>query len=244
MELTGYDIEEAMSVMEEMFARGFHDAITYHPKTYTNWKGVVSTRYELGWYEWIDENSAWLTEQELYLDKGETKGCIFWNESDWVIKVSFDRSTNLEMVNDGRDFDFCYRELKNYRKACDAGLGQYFAAMYQIGAIDGVEIYLQERTEANDEKFEDIFFSYAEENYYSDEETFKDEDERRSLAWSYSEDMDDDERVRAIYRDVDGEEVEKLINFIINNEINDLHCGNWGYTYSGKAVVFDYSGYD
>ena len=70
------------------------------------------------------------------------------------------------------------------------------------------------------------------------------EDDWNSYAEDYmSDQMDDEDRVDSILGWDD--ETARLVDFLQNHDINDLHSGNWGHTYGecGCDVIMDFAGY-
>lgn len=221
MKPTEFEIEKALNVVRDLIPFGFHEAIN-------------------GCFNDFCNNAAEYAEKNhLSFACGASKFCVIDEESEWVIKISFDCSYDVE--GEDMEVDYCKRELYNYKKACGAGLEKYFAAIFKIGEVDGVEIYLQEKLEVNDSVEDDvnqIFCDYVhslDEDYYNE---IEDEDERNSAIWEGVYDMDEGERIEAIFG-----YIKELINFIENNDINDLHCGNFGYRGS-ELVIMDYSGWN
>ena len=208
------EINKAMSLMQELFENDFIEAISYKENEFGSDR--------LGFYDWKKEHHDLIRKKGLHMDRGETKACIWHDEDGWVIKVGMRRETNSWYRDHDSTDDFCELEEENYKKACDCGVGEFFAAIYKIGEISGVSIFLQEFAQPAEEEISDRFYDYASRKYGSDCE------------------CDDDlDRVWVLFG-VDGQ---GLREFIMENDINDLHEGNWGYTIDDRLVCFDYSGY-
>lgn len=147
----------------------------------------------------------------------------------WVIKI------NLGTDKGPHNYEsYCGEEALNWIAAVNAGLESYFAATYFIEVRNGIEFFIQEYAESNENEYDSRCYNYYQSNVLSlgEENTGYCED-----YW----DMDDSERLTAIYGD--DSETHSLINFCWDTHINDLHCGNFGETNDGRTVIFDYSGY-
>ena len=246
MKPTITDIEWATNIMNELFAHNFYTALRYEEKTYPHGENRY---YKLGFDDWAyAEGNYFRSNYGLHFYRGETKGCIVdFNRQEWVIKVPFDRSTNprLRRNEDGTSINYCALEAEKYAKACAEGIEECFAAIYEVGEINGVKFYLQEFANVDEDSTTDSFYEYASEQvekYFSRDE--EDEDNERHFVdeiWDCIDDMDDEERVSAVFNG--HKNIRKIRNFINDEEINDLHSGNWGFTNDGREVIIDYSGY-
>lgn len=171
-------------------------------------------------------------EMNIHCFFGLTKACLVIDgESKWVIKLSLGRyATN-----------YCRVEAKNFRLALHDGLGDFFACMQYVGLVDGIEVYIQERAEVDENLNSDIFREYVREGYdFDDPEAGMDEE---SYIEDRADELDEDERIYAMcHREYNEDSIEKLIEFIEDHNINDLHEGNWGRL-NGRMVLVDYSGY-
>ena len=221
MKPTAFEIERALNIVRDLIPFDLHGAIA-------------------GSYcDFCRKAEGYAEDNRLSFACGASKFCIIDEESDWVIKISFDCSYDVE--DEDMEVDYCKRELYNYEKACEAGLEKYFATIFKIGEIDGIEIYLQEKLEANDGTIDDVeqlFYDYV---YANDQEYYdeiEDEDDRNSAVWEDIYDMSIGERVEAIFGFI-----KELIRFIEEYEINDLHSANYGYRGS-ELVIMDYSGWN
>ena len=123
--------------------------------------------------------------------------------------------------------DYCRIEAGNFKDAEEEGLGEYFAACYELCSIEPpsdydykglVTFYIQERAESNSSKTSKTCEEYT-----------------------GSDCNDDEDRVRSLFGE--SEKIERLIEFLDDWNINDLHSGNFGYTVDGTPKIIDYSGY-
>lgn len=221
-------------VLKKLSERDFFEAIR-----------IPESRYaDMNLDEWIDENYDYLQSYKLMVYTGATKACIVDELNPfWVIKISFDRSRNEYYKDHDLVIDFCKREVENYRKAEEKNLQRYFAATYLFSIIDGMYVTIQETVEVDCGVFTDIF-SDSVRSYYSKDD-FDSEESYNAAVWDSAEDLDNDERIYAIFgkKDEPDEEVNQLVDFIEVNNINDLHCGNWGIAKDGTYVIMDFSGF-
>ena len=248
MKPTIADIEWATNIMNELFVHNFHTALRYEERTYTYSYGK-NHYYQLGFEDWCRVESNYFRKNYgLHFYRGETKGCIVdFNRQEWVIKVPFDYSTNpMRCKNeDGTSINYCALEAEKYARACAEGIEECFAATYEVGEINDVKFYLQEFANVDEDSTTDSFYEYASEQverYFNrDEEDEGNEELFRSEIWDFINDMDDQERVMAVFNN--HKNIRKICDFIYDEEINDLHSGNWGFTNDGREVIIDYSGY-
>ena len=248
MKPTIADIEWATNIMNELFAHNFYIALRYEERTYNDSYGE-NHYYELGFDYWSYIESGYFRENYgLHFYRGETKGCIIdFNRQEWVIKVPFDRSTNpnCRKNEDGTDINYCALEAEKYARACAEGIEECFAATYEVGEINGVKFYLQEFANVDEDSTTDSFYEYASEQvekYFDrDEEDERNEEHFIDEIWDFINDMDDNERVVAVFNN--HKNIRKICDFIYDEDINDLHSANWGFTNDGREVIIDYSGY-
>ena len=60
--------------------------------------------------------------------------------------------------------------------------------------------------------------------------------ESYTLAWDAADNLEDDVRAMLLFDD------EALVDFLLENCVNDLHEGNFGYI-DGELVIIDFSGW-
>lgn len=212
--------EEALSIVQMLFSYGFKEAITYQKDDH----------YSIDLWHWKREHQELLDRLNLSLDSGETKACIFYDSEDWVIKIGFQRAGHT---------DFCQLEASYYEKACCNNLQNYFATTVSAGFVDGVEVFLQEKVYVDEDRVSDKIYSYVAAQY--PKEDWPDEEDREDRIASSVEYCDDDDIVIATLGEVD--DMNDLLDFLYEHDINDLHSGNWGMTDDGRMVMIDFSGY-
>lgn len=122
--------------------------------------------------------------------------------------------------------DYCAVETYLYERAVEYGVQDAFLEIKEIGMIGASRIYIQEKVDCDSS---DKSSSSAE-----DRESY------RSLAKSYR--LSD--VVGGLFLHDYGEEfVKKLVSFLEEYNISDLHNGNWTVV-DGKPKLVDYGGYN
>ena len=175
------------------------------------------------YYSAIDDfyNYDDIDRYDLYFTNGKTKEIIIDYESDWILKIPFYKS------------NFCQKEAIYYAQAQKEGLEKAFAPCYFLMNYKGANCYIMERVDCDEDRISDEFYeSMKEFNNYSDEEA-------EEVFWNYDEFDKVDELLEYNF---DENFLEKLMNFLRENDINDLHAGNIGYR-GDDLVLVDYSGY-
>lgn len=228
MKPTEHEIDLATSIITSLFQRNFKFALTYHCALNDHygletWLRAHQEEFDCDWYS------------------GETKVCIApYVLENWIIKVDFDRnSCPKDYYEDYQLISFCEQELITYEKAVSNNLQSFFAPIYKIGTINEVTFYLQEKVSPDEEAVRDNFENYS--KYFVEKKTYDDDIGYFNAVGEYASGLDDEDRLRAMFDDYDN--IEDLIEFIHENEINDLHEGNYGMKNNGNWVIFDYSGY-
>lgn len=166
-------------------------------------------------------------------DYGATKGVLIFKELGFVVKIPFPCSSDCEFC--GADcesgWDYCEVETEKFKMAKENALTECFAETKFVAFINGHPIYMQEyanmymhdgsssnHTPVDEEKVENI----CEENDY---ECF-------NKMW-----LSD-------VLNYFGESIfYKLMNFIHDTEIRDLHGGNLGYI-GMRPVLVDYASFN
>lgn len=167
---------------------------------------------------------AGLCKKGYSYENGAVKYCIFHEcFGDFVVKFTTEA------------FDYCEREYTNYLAAVNAGLDYFFPYTDFLGEINGVKFFIQEYAECDNEAISSIWYDSLREDCVSEED--EDEDIINEKIWNMIYDLEDDQRVLYCF----GNE-EKLIDFLNEYCINDLHEGNFGYI-GERLVIIDFSGY-
>lgn len=187
-------------------------------------------------WQWEKDNRASF-DKHLIITCGSTKIVLVHEQlKNWVIKIPFLFSPKFSLGFKSYS-DFCAIEMNNYEKATQENIGFYFAPTYLYDCRDDIPIYIQSKATFDEGENEVIFANYWSQTYGS-EIGMEDDDEAGDSALDYIDDLDDTDRIEAIF----GGEISDLLSFLDKYEINDIHAGNFGYI-DGNPVLIDYSGY-
>ena len=228
--ITDEEKARALYVVKELVKANFSRALYY--------KGMYE---DTSISDWEDENIDVLDALGISIHTGATKACIVDNHNpNWVIKISFNRNTCEYYIKNNLVIDFCKKEVEYYKMAVAESLQKFFAATYFLCEIDEMYITIQESVSVDCGFFTDMFSDKVSKHY--SREDFDSEESFNAAIWDEAEEMDNDERIYAVLGE-DDDEVDKLVAFVERNDINDLHCGNWGITGDGTCVLMDFSGF-
>ncbi len=224
LKITESEKENLFNLVDTLVANGFKKALTCNHTTYT-----VDTD---SLYIWKESHRSFLRNNHLSIESGATRIVVI-SDNKWVLKFS---PLESDMTQDYNCLEAGY-----YQRACEENLEYLFAATYCLGARCGLMIYAQERVKVDEDCTSDSFLNYTLENYFDrcSHEDYS-EEEIQEAAWEESCELDNDDRIYAMIENV--HDADKLIYFINKYDINDLHCGNWGYR-GDQPVLIDYSGY-
>lgn len=130
------------------------------------------------------------------------------------------------------DHDYCNAEEQVYTQAIEFGVDKFFAPI-ELFDRDNYDfpVYIQLRTVAN--------------LYTDDDDYYEAEEDWSGLSQESIEavmDMDISEKViDELLRAYPSEEIEGLLAFCREENVNDVHAGNFGW-YKDEPIIFDYSG--
>ena len=221
---TANEIRIAIDVLSGLIDEGFIKGLSYKENPHGYYVKEI--------YEWCENHEDYFAEKHLFLTFGESKVCVVADVlKNWVIKVDFNKRADPFY---GPDYpSMCQIEANNYKCACARGIEGYFAATYAMGSVNGLNYFLQERVIVDEEAISSSFQEYC---CVGDE----DEEDMNEIYMRIC-DMDDDERLKAIFGEDEG--ARELVDFVDEFEINDLHEGNYGIRKDGSIVIIDFSGY-
>lgn len=145
----------------------------------------------------------------------------------WVIKIDFKDTKG-----------YCQREARFYKEAVEAHIEYCFASTYKLMELDdGRVAIIQESVDVDEDAISSSFYNYAVNDYLEGDERSEDSD----YVWDVVADMDTRDRLYAIFGD--DKRFNDIDDFCSENNINDLHEGNWGTTEDGCLVIMDFAGY-
>lgn len=169
---------------------------------------------------------------------GISKICLMFKDANFVFKYS-----NPYAYSDGNEAE---REVDNYNRAVELGLEMFFPKTYLYSKIDGINIIYQEKIDYNaDEVWKDskLFLTIHDLTCdHIDVKRIASIKERFNIEGApYNRDINTTwiAFMCALYTT---EVIDKLIDFIQEKKINDLHGENLGYK-NNKPIILDFSGY-
>lgn len=170
---------------------------------------------------------------------GTSKAVFTFDDIDqYVVKVPFrslrpyDESMNA-IAEQAFKNDYCEREAEIYTKAKRMHVDEMMCGTWRIGNVDGnYDVYLSERADADYEY--ELGHRQPESHIYV--ESFRHSDSKLRF------DIDPD-TIEEFISCYGGDKVEKLLKFISDNKINDLHDGNVMLV-GEKLKLVDYSSFN
>lgn len=176
---------------------------------------------------------------------GASQFVIYSNKWDYVYKIPFKGSYEYEEDEDCDCFNeymlnYCEEAVKIYAAAEEANVEFFFAETDYVGSsYNDYPVYAQPKVIPYNRlcsssrrapsagsllRAKEIDIEYREKNYCRI--PFEDD-------W-----------VGAVIDEYGEDALMKLVKFIKEENISDLHSGNYGYTLDNKPIIFDYSGFD
>lgn len=208
--------------------------------------------------EYDDEEPDWNEHIEEHCGAcdyatGASKIVLFYEDiENWVVKLPFfgdyyestGEYTNYCKANKYlpicSDNDYCEAEAYLTDKAIEYGVGDMFAKTYYLGNLNGVPVYVSEKIE------ETVASGRGNYNYFR----INSAKETQELFNFYSYELDEagfspyNESTLRFFVDQYGQKkTEKMIQFIMDYQIDDLHSANIGFDKCGKIKIIDYSGF-
>jgi hypothetical protein len=176
---------------------------------------------EHGTENWFINNN--LGTMGFWVSGGATKACISHTDlTDWVIKVGYKEQVAC---------NYAALEYNNYCLAEEAGLAIYFPVMIYLGEFAGVPFYLQQMAECYEDQVSYDWYERLRDQYEEAGQEYDDD-----TLWCTIDCMDDDEKAYMCFHDP------KLVDFLSDHRIGDLHEGNFGYI-GDRMVIVDFSGW-
>lgn len=202
---------------------------------------------ESDWNEYIEENCG-----ACDYATGASKIVLFYNDiENWVVKLPF-FGDYFESTGEYSDYteadkylpvyntnDYCEAEAYLTEKAVEYGIGDMFAKTYYLGSLNGIPTYISEKVE------ETVCGHYGHYEYSRANSA----QETQELYNFYSTELDEaglyyEQPTFRYFVDQYGQKkAEKLIQFIMDYNIDDLHSANIGFDKTGKIKLIDYSGF-
>lgn len=168
---------------------------------------------------------------------GASRGVLVFCPVGEIDEYSADvrRLFNYVVKFDLSDEKYTEKELENYEYAVDEGLEDYFAEIHRGGNFYGIDYYVMEQVKCDEDRSSsEMYLAYCEAKDIDSE----DEESVDEYCYQSSEEI-----LYTFIENVYGEKVANRINdFCINHDINDIHNGNIGYL-NDKPIIIDYAGY-
>ena len=177
-------------------------------------------------------------------NNGVTKITLFYNDlPNWVIKIPIlgnyyeEDDYHCDYICSGseKENDYCLTEANYTREAAELGLGNCFAKTYYICTINEVDFYCSEKvTQVYNEKY-----PYKSKVSYTNPNSL---DQAKNLMSNHYSYLDTEEL--ALFVDAYGESIaERLIQFLYDYDVTDLHHGNLGFDVNDHIKIIDCSGW-
>jgi len=186
---------------------------------------------------------SWICDGEkpshIFGDFGMTKAVLYDAAIPYVIKIP--------LVNGGNSINYCEKEYQNFLKAKEIPeIVNCFAWCCYLFDYCGIPIYVMEKVDCNTRKISSYAFDAAFEYFRAKEGATEDSDEYKLLLDQFTEEFfswDDSAKNEILLENQWTERVYELFgDFCWENDINDLHTGNFGFK-GNTLVVIDYSGF-
>lgn len=200
------------------------------------------------YYPMVDPKEVLVGDSVTNVMYGCTKVVVFCDTlKDYVIKIPF--LGTVDSVDGKRRYyenagmfkwNYCALESQIYEEACAAGLGDMFCGTMFCCYIDRYPVYVSEKSELTLDETEFVCSS-SDGSYWV-------RDKSASVIAEYSIDpyliAGLDKNTAGMFYDCYGEDrADALIDFLLENGINDCHDGNIAYV-GDEIKLIDYSSFD
>lgn len=178
----------------------------------------------------LEYNGCW-DEDDYYYESGD------YNELAWAEYP----------ISGGSGWDYCKTEAELYELAKERGLDKFFAETKFVGYVRGWPIYLQQKCMIYGEE---CYNNYPGKNYKRHtNEQIKTAKEKSHVLKQNVFNMFPDVWAVDLVNNYSKDEIDNLLDFIQEYNINDLHSNNIGYIYNinnrfNHPVITDYSSYN
>ena len=209
-----------------------------------------------------EDGSCYIDEYSLpfQLYYGLSKACLNFNDRKVVVKIPMETSCRFDKyrtdffkmkIKDGQyptfnnEENLCEVEASIYKLAKESGLGEFFAEEEKLMTYHGVPVYIQERVQAYCDTPDcgddyDMHLSEPIDKLLHKNYDFIDEDSSEVID-QFTQNVFFVER---LYEEAGEGRFIHFLDFLIINNINDLHSGNIGYGAKGELKLMDYSGFN
>ena len=161
-------------------------------------------------------------EVSVHVSNGKTKACVHVEGADTVAKIGFS------------DFrvNHVLRELEIYSEAERVGVSEILVYTHYLLKLNNVDVIESDFVECDCDGQ-----SVVSDVYDKCSDSMSDDDITEMI--DYGDGLF--ETLFSFYYSVST--IDRALWFIMDYEVNDLHCANMGYDRNGKIKLIDYSGY-
>lgn len=173
--------------------------------------------------------SSYIEYDKFKIETGISKIVVLFEDySNYVFKIPFNYGkewNKFSCVNSNKKFywNYCYSEQIIYEKAKEVGVEKFFVPLENINEEDSYPIYRQERIKTIEEFEDDIHFFYNDKYFMNDSSVL--------FINNYWVSKIPSEKEKKL-----------LLEFLTENEIEDLEEYNIGFTKDFFPVIIDYAG--
>lgn len=167
-------------------------------------------------FSWRNSNTF---SHNFHIGYGLYKYVFIIDDYDFVIKT--DR--NSSSIGNG-----CGAEFQMYKQAVKDNMTEFFPETDFLTSIGGHKFYIQERADVDEMGLEDSVFEYVS-PYFDDEQLARE--------YAYDDEIEIEDILNAVFP---REKAKKLIKWLNEYEIEDIHCGNLGFR-NNHPMIIDFS---
>ena len=183
--------------------------------------------------DWCNENENWCDEECIGIHRGATKMVFEFEDLDFVLKIGFE-STSKQNYED--------LEFEKYQLAKTHGFAEYLAKIDYVCKFDGLNVYGQEKCTCDMEYTDSVIHKYSLDTIRQDDGESK--EAYLDRVYDYEDDYCEEDYFDCFFSaGRDWHDIREFLDFCDENDINDLHKGNFGVNEKGQWVIVDYSGF-
>lgn len=227
---------ESSEMMEELnnlvddFSTLVYEFLVYgdteHDYSFDRFLEEQSESSALDWLDFYYEHESTLLNlspfDQVKLDNGASKLIFIFNNHDYVIKVPFNSYV----------FNYCAREVDNYKKACQEQLEYFFAPIFYLGISHNLPIYAMKKAVTGEKEIEQRFSAVSDKVLSLNNKQYE-----PSIYYNWCS-----LKMKALFEyEYSLSDYGRLGGFLQRNNINDIHYNNIGFI-ENKPVIIDYSG--
>lgn len=177
--------------------------------------------------------SEGLGDRDISAEAGASKLVIIDQNLDYVIKIP--------MLEQNYGINYCEKEREVYDEALQFGFEDFFAECIWLGIYCGVPIYLMKKMEINNKELQNRFLDGYKKSCKRNKVKYDITKANTIYNWGC---QDNYLLVENLLETLDKEKLLSLIDFLMENQVNDLTEANIGFNKNGKIVFIDYSGFE